>query len=66
VSSSVRVIIVRRKKLVAEAGDSSGTQRKDTSVVGSHYQTTASEDLEDFMCAIVTVIFVVCNSVRLS
>jgi hypothetical protein len=31
-------------KLVAEAGDSSGTQRKGTSAVGSGYQATASED----------------------
>jgi hypothetical protein len=36
------------------------------SAVGSSYQATASEDREDFMCAAVTVIFGVCNSVRLS
>jgi hypothetical protein len=36
------------------------------SAVGSCCQATASEDQEDFMCAVVTVIFGVCNSVRLS
>jgi hypothetical protein len=36
------------------------------SAIGSRYQAKASEDIEDFMCAVVTVIFVVCNSVRLS
>jgi hypothetical protein len=30
-------------KLVAEAGDSSGTQRKVTFAVGSRYRATASE-----------------------
>jgi hypothetical protein len=29
------------------------------------YQATTSEDIEDFMCAVVTVIFRVCKSVRL-
>jgi hypothetical protein len=36
------------------------------SVVGNRYQATASEDREDFMCVVVTVIFGVCNSVRLA
>jgi hypothetical protein len=33
--------------------------------VGSQYLTTASEGSEDFMCAIVTVAFGVCNSIRM-
>jgi hypothetical protein len=37
-----------------------------TSAVRSRYQATPSEDWEDFMCAVVTVIFGVCNSVTLS
>jgi hypothetical protein len=48
------------EKMVAEAEESR------TSAVGSRYQATASEASEDFMCAVVTVIFGVCNSVRLS
>jgi hypothetical protein len=51
---------------VAEAGDSSGTQSKGTSAVGSRYRSTAREDCEDFMYAVVTVTFGVHNSVRLS
>jgi hypothetical protein len=51
---------------VAEAGDRSGTQSKGTSAFGSRYQATAREDCEDFMCAVGTVIFGMCNSVRLS
>jgi hypothetical protein len=35
------------------------------SVVGSRYQATINEELEEIVCAVVTVIFVVCNSVRL-
>jgi hypothetical protein len=35
---------VRSEKLVAEAGDSSGAQRKGTFGFGSRYQATASED----------------------
>jgi hypothetical protein len=38
---------------------------KETPAFGSRYQATASED-EDFMCAVITVNFGVCNSVRLS
>jgi hypothetical protein len=30
------------------------------------YQETTSKDRKDFMCAVVTVTFEVCNSVRLS
>jgi hypothetical protein len=52
---------VRNQKLVAEE-----YRGRVTSAVGSRYQATASEDREYFMCAIVTVIFKVCNSVRLS
>jgi hypothetical protein len=36
------------------------------SATDNRYQATASEDWEVFMCAAVTVIFGVCNSVRLS
>jgi hypothetical protein len=52
---------VRSEKLVAEAGESSGT-----SAVESRYQATASEDWEDFLCALVTVIYGVYSSVRMS
>jgi hypothetical protein len=38
---------VRSETLVAEVGDSSGIQRKGNAV-GSRYQETASDDLEDF------------------
>jgi hypothetical protein len=37
-----------------------------TSAIGIRYQPTASEDWVDFLCAIVTVIFGVNNSERLS
>jgi hypothetical protein len=36
------------------------------SAVGSRYQATASEDRQKCMCAVVTVIFGVCNSVSVS
>jgi hypothetical protein len=39
----LRVEVVRSEKLVAEAGDSSGTQRKGKSDVGRSYQATAVE-----------------------
>jgi hypothetical protein len=42
------------EKLVAEAGDSSGTQKKGMSAVESRYRATASED--------VTVDTSMCNS----
>jgi hypothetical protein len=38
-------------------------------IVGIHHQVTSGEDIancENFMCAVFTVIFGVCNSVRLS
>jgi hypothetical protein len=35
----------RFEKLVAEAGDSSSTHRKETSAVGSRYRATANEDV---------------------
>jgi hypothetical protein len=57
---------MRSEKLVAKAEDSSGTQRNGgTSAVGSRYQATASEDREDFVYAVVSLVFGVCNSVRL-
>jgi hypothetical protein len=59
----LRVAVVRSEKLVAEAQEPRGRK---TSDVGSLYQATASEHLEEFICAVVTVIFGVCNSVRLS
>jgi hypothetical protein len=40
----LRVAVVRSEKLVVEAGDTSGTQRKRTFAVGSRYQAEASED----------------------
>jgi hypothetical protein len=42
--SHLRAAVVRSEKHVAEAGDSSGTQRKGTSTVGGRYQATVSED----------------------
>jgi hypothetical protein len=65
ISSQFKTAVVR-SKVLAEAAKSSGTRREGTSAVGSRYQATASENSEDFMCAVVTVIFGVCNSVRLS
>jgi hypothetical protein len=46
---------MKSEKLVAEAGDRSGTQKK--KAVGSRYHATASEDWEYFMCGVVTVTF---------
>jgi hypothetical protein len=43
-SRLLRVAVVRSEKLVVEAGDSLGTQKKGTSAVGSLYQVTANED----------------------
>jgi hypothetical protein len=48
---------VRNEKIVANAADSYETQRKRTIAVGSRYQSTASEDFEYFICAVVTVVF---------
>jgi hypothetical protein len=53
--------VVRSEKLVAVAWEISGIQRKGNVSCGSHYQATASEDLEEFICTVVTVIFGVCN-----
>jgi hypothetical protein len=63
---TLRVAVVRSEKLVAETGGSSGTQRKGNVHRWSCYQATATEDWEDFLCAVVTVIYGVYNSVRLS
>jgi hypothetical protein len=38
------IAVVRSEKLVVEAGESSGTQRKENVSIGIHYQTTANED----------------------
>jgi hypothetical protein len=40
----LRISVVRSEKLIYEAGDSSGTQRKDNIAVGNHYQAMAVED----------------------
>jgi hypothetical protein len=40
----LRFAVVRSKKLVAKAGEISGTQRKRNVRFGSSYQVTASED----------------------
>jgi hypothetical protein len=56
----LKVAVVRNEKLAAVTGDSSGTQRRGTSAVGSRYQATAIEDWEYFMYAVVIVIFGVC------
>jgi hypothetical protein len=42
--SQLRVPVLRSERLIAEAGDSSGTQRKGNAAVESCYQATASED----------------------
>jgi hypothetical protein len=47
---------VRSEKLVAVEPRGRGT-----STVGSRYRATAIEDREDFMCAVVTLIFGVCS-----
>lgn len=62
--SELRAAAMTSEKLVAEAEDSSGTQRKGE-CPASRYQATASKDREDFVCAVVSVVFGVCNSVRL-
>jgi hypothetical protein len=47
----------RGEKLVAEAGDSSGTRGRGTSALESRYQETASEDCNtEYTCLCVTVI----------
>jgi hypothetical protein len=49
------------------AGTNVSTEAED--IVETRHQTTISEDIanwEDFMCAVVTVIFGVCNLARLS
>jgi hypothetical protein len=51
---------------VVEAGKVREPRVKGSSASGNRYRTTAREDWEDFMCAVVTVNFGVCNSVRLS
>jgi hypothetical protein len=59
----LRVADVRREKLVAEVEESSGNPEEGaTSAVGSRYQGMSSKDWEDFMCAVVPVVFGVCNS----
>jgi hypothetical protein len=49
----LRVTVVKSDKLVGEARDSSGTLRKRNVHHWKPLQATASEDLEDFMCAVV-------------
>jgi hypothetical protein len=64
--SQLTVPVVRNEKLVAEAGDSLGNpeegERRSLEAVTKE-QLVKTEDL---MCAVVTVIFGVCTSVRLS
>jgi hypothetical protein len=48
--SQLRFAAVRSEKLVAEAGDSPGTQRKGNVQRWSRYQATASEDRRLYMC----------------
>jgi hypothetical protein len=55
--SQLRDAVVRSEKLVAEAGDSTGTQGKGMSVVERRYQATVSEDWEESLCAVATVIW---------
>jgi hypothetical protein len=45
----LRVAVVRSEKLLVEAEDISGTQRKGTSTTESHYQTMASEDCDSYL-----------------
>lgn len=44
-----------RQKLVAEAGDSSGAQGRETSAIGCRYQATSSEDSNRLRRAIAIV-----------
>jgi hypothetical protein len=55
------------EKLVAEArGIVREPRGMEMSAVGSRYRATTREDWEDFMCAAVTMIFGMWNSVRIS
>jgi hypothetical protein len=58
--SQLRVAVARSEKLVVRE-----PRERETFAVGRRYQATASEDREDFICSVVTVIFGVRNSVRL-
>jgi hypothetical protein len=44
------VAVVRSEKLVAEAEESWGTQRKENGAVRNHYQATAIEDRKLCVC----------------
>jgi hypothetical protein len=64
--SALKVAVSGSEKLVAEATEVREPRRKGTSAVGSRSQATTTEDWEDFMCAVVTVVCGVCKSARLS
>jgi hypothetical protein len=56
---------VRSEKLLADAGDSLGTQRKGNVHRLKLLPSNGCKDWEDTMCAVVAVIFKVCNPMRL-
>jgi hypothetical protein len=63
----LRVAVVRSEKLVSEAGDSSGTKRKGEHPPSEAITKQQPAKTEKCSCfAVVTVIFGMCNSVRLS
>jgi hypothetical protein len=55
--TSTVAFVVRNVKLVANAGTVLEPRGRGTTAVESLYQATASEDFEDIICAVVTVIF---------
>jgi hypothetical protein len=65
----MRPLELRTKNDCAVEGQQQFTRQKVQSVfnciVSSHYLSTASEQTEDFVCAVVVVMYGVCKSVRL-
>jgi hypothetical protein len=59
----LRFIVVRKRSWQRRPKKVQEPTLRGTSYIRSHYQATASKDYEDFMCAVVTVTFGVCNSV---
>jgi hypothetical protein len=64
--SQFRVAVVRSVKLVAEGGDSSGIQWKDPSLKATTKRRLVKTEKIVLLCAAVNLIFLVCDSVRLS
>jgi hypothetical protein len=53
-----------RRRETKEAGTYDWGQFWNSETIESRYQTMDSEDSEDFICAVVTMIFGVCTSLR--